>query len=404
MRVRWHFGLGPDLGLAFWALTAFEAAYGAYMSIWPLWIERLGAPIAIVGLVLGSAGVIRPLVIGPGSSLTDRFDTRRLLLVARSLNVAGMVVAALAQSWPLLFITVVTGTIGELVFPAIHTYVSDHAGTDAVRAFTMVITVGPSVALVVTPLVSGLLIAIAGMRAAFLLSAFLTLMGMLVVSCMSFRRDPRETAEGRTGSYRQAWRHDGIRNIVLSHGCTVISLAIGASLIPNFLEDERGYDPALVSALSAAAAIGTIGFGIVTSRTPALRRLPVLAAAIAAGGSATGYLLFATQSLLPVIGLAFLLRGGLFSAWTLYLAAMGSVAPNHLRPRAFAIVEMVGGSAISFGPVIAAQLWRVDPRAPLITAAVLTGATIVWILSKGVDHVARGLPEPEPVPEHEGFG
>ncbi len=396
MRPQWHFGLGRELGYAFWALTFFEAVFGAYISIWPLWIERLGAPIAVVGLVLGSAGLIRPLVIGPGSWLVDRFDTRRLLFIARAMSVAGLLIAAFADAWPLLFLTVITGAIGELVFPAIQTYVADHAGENPVRAFTMVISVGPSVALVVTPLVSGLLISIAGIPAAFILAATMTVAGMLFVSRMSFARVEHDDDAGHSASYRRAWQTPAIRKIVLFHGCTIISLAIGSSLIPNFLAVEREYDPALVSILSAAAAVGTIGYGVIAARNKRLRRAPILAAVVAATCTAVGYLLFATQSLVAVVAVAFLLRGGLFSAWTFYLAAIGNAAPRYLRPRAFAIVEIVGGSAISFGPIIAAQLWLIDPHAPFFVASALTGITILWVLRSNAETVPTTVSSPVP--------
>jgi len=397
MRPQWHFGLGRELGYAFWALTFFEAVFGAYVSIWPLWIERLGAPISIVGLVLGSAGLIRPLVIGPGSWLVDRFNTRRLLFAARTLSVGGLLVAAFADVWPLLLFTVVTGAIGELVFPAIHTYVSDHAGENSVQAFTMVITVGPSVALVVTPLVSGVLISQAGIPAAFILAALLTVAGMIFVSRMSFARVQHEDDAAQVASYRRAWQTPEIRRIVLFHGCTIISLAIGSSLIANFLESERGLEPAVVSILSAGAAVGTISYGVIGTRNRHLRRAPILAAVVAASCTALGYVLFATQALLPLIAVAFLLRGGLFSAWTYYLAAMGSVAPRYLRPRAFAIVEIVGGSAISFGPILASQLWLVDPHAPFLVAATLTAVTVFWVLrsSPGVAVVPAEIARPQ---------
>ena len=59
-RLRWDLGLGREIGLTFWGMVLLEAAFGSYMGVWPLWIERLGAPITVVGFVLGSSGVIRP--------------------------------------------------------------------------------------------------------------------------------------------------------------------------------------------------------------------------------------------------------------------------------------------------------------------------------------------------------
>lgn len=381
MRWTWHFGLGRELGYAFWALTFFEGVFGAYISVWPLWIERLGAPISVVGLVLGASGLIRPFVLGPGSILLGRHDTRRILIGARTLSIGGLVLAAFAGSWPLLLITVVTSSIGELVFPAIQTYVADNAGDDPVHAFTMVITIGPAIALIVTPLVSGVVIAFGGIPAALILAAVLTAIALVFVSRMHF-------SNGRTGdkaaeqtSYRLALAHSGIRSLMIIHGITIGVLAIGSSLVSNFLEVERGFPASLVSILSAGAAVGTVTFGFVVSRHSRLRRAPIVAASIACGLTAMGYLLLATQAWLPLIALALVFRGGLFSTWSLFLGALGGIAPAHLRQRSFTIMEILGGSALSFGPVVASQLWKIDPRTPFIFSA--AGAAIMVLVLVG---------------------
>src|SRR3954465_14280336 len=79
----WHLGLGPELGNIFWAMTGIEATFGAYGGIWPLWIEALGAPVTIVGLVLGASGLFRLMMLLPSAALADRFDPRTLILIAR---------------------------------------------------------------------------------------------------------------------------------------------------------------------------------------------------------------------------------------------------------------------------------------------------------------------------------
>src|SRR5215207_8166743 len=40
--VAWDLGLGREIGYVFWAMIGLEAAFGAYVGIWPLWIEALG--------------------------------------------------------------------------------------------------------------------------------------------------------------------------------------------------------------------------------------------------------------------------------------------------------------------------------------------------------------------------
>jgi MFS family permease len=373
MKLTWHMGLGRDLGLAFWALTFFEASIGAYASIWPLWIEHLGAPITVLGLVLGASGVIRPFVLGGGSWLTDHVDTKKLLLGARVISILGLFVAAFAKSWELLLITVFANAIGELVFPAIQTYVAGNAGDNPTHAFNMVITIGPASALIVTPVLAGVVIAIFGMSGAFILSALFMVIASIFVSRMTFRDDaafPNEPAE--RASYRAVWNHAESRNIIVLHGLTILALAIGSALIPNFLQDQRGLSPQAVSVLSAGAAVGTVAYGFFSARNGRLRQSPILGAALAAALTAFGYLMFAAVDLLPAIGVAYVLRGGVFSAWALFLAAMSTTAPPHFRTRAFAIVEILGGSAMSFGPVVASQLYGADPRWPFLVSAVAT--------------------------------
>lgn len=399
MRWQWHFGLGRELGYAFWALTFFEAVLGAYAPIWPLWIERLGAPITIVGLVLASAGVIRPFVLGPGAALTDRFNTRNVLIVCRAFSICGLVGAAFAGTWQILFVTVAFNALGELVFPTIHAYVAHHAGEDAVHAFNMTITIGPAGGLIVTPLISGLIIAWGGIQAAFLFSALLTLVALGFVSRMDFssmcagnaRPDERVT-------YRKALQHRGIRTMIVLHGATIAALAIGVALIPNFLEEERGISASAIAILSSGTALGTVSFGIFSSRNRVLRQSPVLAAAIATLLVVAGFVIFGTLGALPLIAIAYVLRGGLFSAWALFLAAMGKIAPAHLRSRGFTVMEIIGGGAMSFGPIVASQLWNISPTSPLFVAACLGAAMAVVMIV--VHRRTQFVPMADPVIDH----
>ena len=266
MRWNWHFGLGPELGYAFWALTFFEAVLGSYAPIWPIWIEQLGAPISVVGLVLASAGVVRPFVLGPGASLVDRMNTRHVLIGCRLCSVAGLIVAALAGSWPLLFITVACNALGELVFPTIHSYVAHYAGDDPVHAFNMTITIGPAAGLIVTPLISGAMIAIGGIEAAFILSALLTLVAIWFVSKMDFSVSHASVPFESRATYGQVLKHPQMRSIVTLHALTIAALGIGVALVSNFLKEVRGVDPSLIAVLSAGAAIGTVGFGFASAR------------------------------------------------------------------------------------------------------------------------------------------
>lgn len=371
MRVSWHFGLGRELGYVFWALTLFEAGYGAWSTIWPLWIAHLGASITIVGMVLGLGGVIRPFILLGGSWLSDRVDVRRMLMVSRSMLVGGIVFAAFAQTWELLLITVVAYGFGELVFPILHAHIPVHAGDNFTRAFSLTCTIGPSVALIFTPLLTSAVIGAFGMQGGLLLSAGFSTLGIIFISRMDFSQD-REFARSETPStVADVARHRDTRDIIAFHGITIFILGIGSMLLPNFLQEHRDMSPELITLLAGGAAIGTTLFGFASLHLAPVRRAPFLAASVAAAVCAIGFLMIAISSLIPVIAFAFVLRGGLFATWTFLLTAIGQYAPAKLQTRAFAVVEVLGGGALSFAPVLASQLYALHHDLPLYTAASL---------------------------------
>jgi hypothetical protein len=69
---RWQFGLGRENGLLFWAVTFLEATFGSYWALWPIWIEKLNAPIALVGALLGLGGILRHYALQTSARLTRR--------------------------------------------------------------------------------------------------------------------------------------------------------------------------------------------------------------------------------------------------------------------------------------------------------------------------------------------
>jgi MFS family permease len=364
----------------FWGLLFLEATYGAYMGVWPLWIERLGAPIAIVGLILGAGGVLRLFVLGPSAAIADRFGYRRTIIAARVVAVAGFLGAALATHWSQLILIVLMLAIGEMVFPLIQTLVAAGAGDQRMRSFALVFNVGPSIALAISPLIGAGLVAAFGMRSAFVLGALFSVLSLVSFSRLREIALPQPAEDAPKASYRAAWQEPGVRLVGGLLLVTVFSLSFGVSFIPTFLEDVRGFAASEIAALSALPALGSAAFGLGVARIGALQRMPFIAAAIPVGSMALAFLIFRQSSLLPLLVLAFLLRGGLFSAWATMISALGELAPERLRSRSFALLEMIGGLAFALGPMIAGLAYARRATLPFDVAIVLAVALVPLFL------------------------
>jgi len=390
-------GLPSQLVPVFWALVLIEASYGAYLGIFPLWIEKLGAPIAIVGLLLGANGILRLFTLYPSASIATRFGYRRTIMGARVAAFVGLMAAALATTWQQLLLMVVGIAIGELVFPLLQTLVAAQAGEQRMRAFALIFTVGPSVALAIGPVIAGVLVAIAGMRAAFLLAALLTALSFVMLRKIDEPAELRSRDRADQSGYREAFADHRIRTITALLVVTVFTCSLGVAFIPTFLEDVRGFRPATISTFSALGAVGSALFGLAVARTRRLQREPFLAVAIALGFVLLGLALFHISGLLPVVLVAYLMRGGFFSAWAMLNASLGLTAPARHRSRGFAIVEMAGGLASSGGPIVGGFLYARRNTLTFETAIVIGVLLIPVILL--ANRRARTWPhESEPVP------
>lgn len=373
-------GLPQQIIPIFWGLLLLEATYGAYMGIWPLWIESLGAPVAVVGFMLGAGGFLRLFVLAPTARIAERFGYRRTIVVARMFTVIGLLAAAFASHWPQLLVMVVFAAIGEMVFPLIQTLVATEAGEDKMRSFALVFTVGPSIALAISPLLSGGLVALFGMRAAFLLGAVFTLLSLVFLR--QIQEPPVVTMEeaGPPRSYRAALANPSVRLLMLLLLAVVFSLSLGIAFIPTFLEDVHGMAPARIAAMGSLAAVGSAVFGLAVARIRRLQRLPFIAVAMAVTAMALAFTIFRTTSWYPLLTLAFFLRGGFFSAWAMLLSVLGEVAPEAVRSRAFALMEMAGGIAFALGPIVAGFLYATSGTLPLEVATVLSLALVPLLL------------------------
>lgn len=379
VRARWQFGLGRENGLIFWALVFLEAAFGSYWALWPIWIEELDAPVTLVGALLGLGGILRLFALLPSAWLARRFGIKRVMIVARSVATVGIFSAAFAPSWPWLLPALLGMAVGDVAFPLASTFVSQNAGARRVRAFAIIFTTGPSVSLLVTPLLSGALVATFGLRAPFVTAALFSLISILLIAQLRPVAATVDEGESREGGYRGLLRVPGLRLLFVLQFLTFLAIGMGTSLLSIFLHEAKGYSEAVIPPMTALTAVGSIAFSTTVARSARLSGAPLRAVAITVGITACAFLLFLRAEVLPIVLVAMTLRGGFFAAWPLYSAALGEVTPERLRPHVFAMGEILAGTGFVLAPVAAGPLYEVRPELPLILAAVMIAPLVVLI-------------------------
>jgi MFS family permease len=353
------FGLPRVIVPAFFAMICVEGSLGAYSSVWPLWMERLHADVAIIGILLGAPGFLRMIVVGPSAALADRIGPRRLMLASRVLASLAYLGAFFATDWKQLLPVIVLMAAAEVVFPVAQSYVGHHAPQDErMRSLTLVFNVGPAVALALSPLLSGGIVALLSIRWAFLLASLLSFLALLSFFRLEqdIPHDP-ERHDRSQSTYREALSQRPVQVLLALQGAMIFSLSLGVSLIPTFLEDVRHLDPSTIALLAAFPAVGSIVFGLLAARTRVIQAHPLWGVALAVTQTAAGLVIFHQVGNPFVLAAAFFMRGGFFSGWVLFISAIGVVSDPAHRSRCFAASETIGGVTAALGPIVAGVLY-----------------------------------------------
>lgn len=384
---RWQFGLGRENALVFWAMIFLEASFGSFFAIWPLWIEELGAPVTTVGLMLGAGGVLRLFALLPSAMLARRFGLKRVVIAARVLASVGIAGAALAPDWRWLFPTLLGMAIGDMAFPLVNNFVSANAGEQRVRAFAIILTIGPSISLMVTPLLSGGLVSLFGLRAPFVMAAVFSTISVLIFMRLRAVVPVAVDEERGHASYGELLRVPRLPMLMTLQFLTFFALGMGTSLLSIYLHEAKGYAESVIPPMTSLTALGSIAFSMVVARSTRLANAPLRAVAIAISASALSYGLFLRAELLLVVLAAMTLRGGFFAAWPLFAAVLGEATPERQRPHVFAMGEILSGTGFVLAPVIAGQLYDIRADLPMLVAiAMLVPLIVVLGVLRATSH------------------
>jgi hypothetical protein len=169
-------------------------------------------------------------------------------------------------------------------------------------------------------------------------------------------------------------------------------MAIGITLLPNYLQDVRGLSIGTIGRLGAIAPIGSILLSTIISRSGVLTPTRGIAlATLSIGGVCAAVLLTGNIWLLS---LAYLGRGGFMVAWSLLTAAVGDHAPERLRGRSFAFVDFLGGAGFGLAPLLSGALYSIRPGLPMLVTAIAAPILVALVLTVERRSL-RSTPEPD---------
>ena len=170
-----------------------------------------------------------------------------------------------------------------------------------------------------------------------------------------------------------------------------VALYLGYLLLPNYLEEVRGYSRAVIGSLFSVLSMGTVLFNALTGRIQARAGFAVL---LAAPWVALA-LLWQVPSL-PCTVLSFALLGAISSTWPLIQASIDRVVQLANRGVALGVVETLTRLALAAASAIAGRLYdqSAAPDLPFQLAMVAMPLMLLVWLCVPQPFFAKRIPSP----------
>jgi len=392
---------------------------GQSLSLTGSWMTRVAVAVQVysltgsslaVGLV-GLAAALPLLVLGLlGGSIADALDRRTLVLATSgalavlSLALAGQALAGLRLVWLLYLLVAVQSALNAVQAPSSRTFAPRLLGPERQAAVQALGSLSFQLAMVIGPLLAGVLIAAGGVQAAYAVDALSFLAALWAV-----RRLPAMTPTG--GGTRASLQavFEGLRYVrrqkvltgVLLIDLDVTVVGFPKALFPALAVTRLGGGARTVGLLYAAVAVGGVAAAVLSGPLTRLRRQGRLALVAVAVMSVC----FGALGLVRAVWTALVLLAAAGAADVAFGVVRGTLlqvlTPDRLRGRVNSVGFVVGAGGPSLGDVEAGALAALtSPAVSAFTGGVasLVGVGVLGLALPAVWNYDAGRAPDETAP------
>ena len=298
-----------------------------------------------------------------GGALADNYDRRRIMLVAQTcmlltaLLLAGLTWWELVTPWSLLALTFLISGLGSLNNPAWQASIRDILPREMISRAVALNSTSINLARAAGPALGGLIVATAGVAAAFVANA-VSFVGFLAALARWRARtaqpltQPESMLSAMAVGIRYAVHAPNVRNAVVRGGLSGLSASAVFTLMPVVARQEMGGNAAIYGLLLAAFGAGAVASAMLGANLRA-SFAPDNVVRIAAATATIGLAILAMAPNPWVAGVDAALSG---SGWTLTHTTFNTTvqlsAPRWVTARALALYQTATFAGMAIGSVV----------------------------------------------------
>lgn len=162
--------MSTTLKFLFLSRFLWGCGVGLYTYLWPIYIQALGADGRVMAFIFGFEAFLTTITAIPGGLWADRFERKKLLLIAWIIGSSATLVYATATNWQQL-------VVGDILYfgaffcnPITNSYIAKAAEGNKLSSTFSISNSAPSMGLIISPSVGGIIADKLGMAAVFYMS------------------------------------------------------------------------------------------------------------------------------------------------------------------------------------------------------------------------------------------
>lgn len=371
--------LGVDRGG--WQIFAAQGLAGLgtapFVVFGAIYQRQLGASAFEIGLIGALGWILATVSMIPGTRWAEDYHLRRTILWGWLLTIPGPLLYALAPDWRLTVVGSAFLGVAVCNTPSINVYLTLEVPRDRI-SFVMTIVVSAfSLGLILSTLGSGWLAQLFGLRWLFAGSFVL-----FAAAAACVWRLPRKTlppdATVRV-DYRDLLQFRSYILLVALFTAVTVVIFIPWSFTTLYAREALRSNNLTIGILMAIFYLGSVLIGLVLSRLRgALGSMGVVVAF--EGAFIVSAVLLLSGAALPIIGLAFFLRGAFWSFRQVMTAVVGEALPGRALAKGYGLFALVTGVAAAMAAPIGGWLYGFAPGVPFQWSAGAMGAAILATL------------------------
>ena len=370
--------------LLFFALGLSGLGAGPFIAFGTIYQHDLGASAFEIGLMAAIGMLVATLVIFPGTRLAERRNLHKTIIAGWLIAIPAPLCFAVAPHWAWTALGVVLMQASVVNTPAISVYLTLGVPRDRIAMVMTTVLSAYSLGLIASNLLTGLLAQVMSLRALFWVATGFFALAAICIWFLPAKEPPRLALPSLR--YRDLMGFPAFRVLLVLFTLVTVIIFIPWTFTALYASEAAHVDNVWIGVLMSVLYLGSVLLGLSLGR---LRRSMGSVGIVLCFEAAyvVSAVLLLSSTALPMLGLAFFLRGAFWSFRQVMTAVIGEVLPDHAMARGYGLFALVTGAVVVVAYPIGGWMYGFQAGMPFWSSAVLMAiAMLITIAVRAYFH------------------